>query len=163
MYALRFEIEHAMLHDRLVRSGNDYWGYLIAGIKEDYYASLDRIFNDVFLQDFRGAYSQRVSEYAHRLLFVLGGMDPVISAPSVLESSPPGGINMIQIANLSHFPWSDEREWRRFWLPQVATVIGAFSRRTEEILAESLNENWDLLKESQSGVPTENDYEVISG
>ncbi|HJX38309.1 MAG TPA: hypothetical protein VJ714_06910 [Anaerolineae bacterium] len=163
MYALRFEIENAMLLNRLVRSGNDDWGYFIAGINEDYYAFLDRIFNDVFLQDFRGAYRQRVSEYAHRLLFVLGGMDPVISTRSVIESSPPGGINMIQIANLSHFLWRDQGEWRRFWLPRVAAVVGAFSHRTEEILAESLNENWDLLKESEPDVPPEDDNGVSPG
>jgi hypothetical protein len=142
MYGLRFEIESAMLQRRLVRSESKSGDSLIAGIDEVHYAFFDRIFNDVFLQDFRGAYRQRVSEYVHRLLFVLGGMDPVISSRSVIESGPRQGINMIQVAGLSHFPWGNEPEWRQFWLPEVVSVIRAFSHRTEKILAEALNVNW---------------------
>ena len=143
MYALKFEIGSAMLQRRIVRSPTKNGDYLIAGINEDYYGFFDRIFNEVFLQDFRGPYRQRVSEYGPRLLFVLGGRDPVISTRSVLESSPPEGINMMQIANLSHFPWEKEREWRDFWLPQVARVVGAFSDHTEKILAKTLHKNWN--------------------
>lgn len=142
MYALRFEIESAMLQRRIVRSQRKNGGYAIAGINEDHYAFFDRIFNEVFLQDFRGPYRQRVSEYVSRLLFVLGGKDPVISTQSVLESSPPEGINMMQIANLAHFPWSKEREWRDFWLPQIASVVAAFSHHTEDIHAKALTSNW---------------------
>jgi pimeloyl-ACP methyl ester carboxylesterase len=144
MHALRFEISNSMLQRRLVRSRGDAGSYLIAGINEDHYAFFDRIFNDVFLQDSRGPYRQRLSEYAYRLLFVLGGRDPVISTQSVLESSPSAGINMIQVANLEHFPWSSEPEWREFWLPQVVDVVRAFSKHAEEILAKTLHDNWNL-------------------
>ena len=54
---------------------------------------------DIFLQDPYGTYRHRVSEYAPRLFFVVGGNDPIVPARSVLDTSPPDGINMLESRN----------------------------------------------------------------
>lgn len=115
----------------------------IAGMDADYFTSFYRIFRDVFLQESRGSYSSRVSEYVARLFFVVGGNDPIVTMTSVQDASPAGGLNLLEVANLSHFPMrKGSHEWQQFWLPKVCSLIGDFARRTEQKLVDSLYANW---------------------
>ena len=137
LYSLRYEIEDAMLSSRLkIQDGR------IAGIDKDFFGYLLHLFYEVFLQDFRGEYASRVAEYVERILFVVGGEDPIVRVENVQRASPPGGINMIEIASLGHFIGAEKGEWRDFWLPAVSNVLSDFARRTESIHARSIYGNW---------------------
>lgn len=127
--ALRYEIESSMLEHRLERCAGR-----IAGLKTEYFRYFHRIFNEVFLQDHPGSYKSRVSEYLSRLLFIVGGNDPIVSIPSVLEAGPQEGINLIEVADLPHFI-GREPEWQRFSEPYVVDSMKVFSHRAERILA----------------------------
>jgi len=114
----------------------------VAGINKRYYAFFDNVFNDVFMNDLRGVFRSRLEEYIERMLFVLGGNDPIVSTNSVMSLAPETGVNAIEIAKLGHYPWSDIAEWREFWLPSVGMIIKDFALRTETKLAETLKRNW---------------------
>jgi len=47
-------------------------------------------------------------------------------------------VNLMEVANLSHFPLRGGIEWQDFWLPQVAGVLGHFAERTEDLLLKTL-------------------------
>lgn len=115
----------------------------IAGIKARYFEVFLRSFYEVFLQDFQHEYRARLAEYARRLLFVVGGNDPVVTPQSVLQRSPQSGINMIEVANLTHALHDDDRDWQEFWLPDVVgRLIWEFSCRAELRQREVLRESW---------------------
>jgi hypothetical protein len=66
------------------------------------------------------------------MLFIVGGNDPIVQPRNVLDSAPPGGINMLEIAGLGHFiggkPDSrDETRQRRYWMPEMGGVIDRFA------------------------------------
>jgi hypothetical protein len=137
MHALRYEMQSSMIEQRIIRDGDR-----VAGIDLHVFSSLHRIFHAVFLQDFRGSYRSRVSEYIARLFFIVGGNDPIVSMRAVMEAAPREGINLIEVANLSHFPLRGDVEWQDFWLPEVVGTMGHFAERTEDLLLRTLQENW---------------------
>jgi hypothetical protein len=152
VHGLKYEIESGMLERRIQfdsPQNPDEEPDSIAGIPVTSFSSFFRIFNDVFLQDPNGSYRSRVSEFAPRLLFVVGGNDPIVTTRSVLDASPSEGINMIEIANLSHFVAVARGEWRDFWLPTVARVMNAFAGRAETLSSKSVLDN--LWKEDRTG------------
>jgi hypothetical protein len=113
----------------------------VCGIPADYFSAFFRMFNEVFLQDSHGSYRSRVSEFAPRLLFVVGGNDPIVTTRSVLAASPAEGINMIEIAKLGHFVALSRGEWRDFWLPAIARLLYSFADRASILLSESVITN----------------------
>lgn len=140
MYTLRYEIESSMVDERLKYQQET---ESIIGIKVDYFNYFYRIFYEIFLQDFSSSYKSRVSEYVSRMLFIVGGNDPIVRPQAVLDASPPGGINLLEIANLKHFlGFEKTEEWRTFWLPEVIRLIGSLSKRTGKILCRTLHESW---------------------
>ena len=119
----------------------------IAGVARQEFNYLSDIFRDIFLQDDLGSYPTRVKEFVKRLFFVVGGNDPIVSVRSVLGTTPSGGINMLEVADLDHFVWSpamqdEAQEWRSFWFPQVSQLIKQFSARCEIIYHKTLLNNW---------------------
>jgi len=137
-HGLNYELESGMLEGRIrVTESEDSHGSIF-GIPSFLFSSLFQVFNDVFLQDPYGSYRTRVSEFSPRLLFVVGGNDPIVSTKSVLEASPPEGINLIEIANLSHFLARARGEWSSFWLPTVTRVIFSLAEHSETLASASV-------------------------
>jgi len=138
--ALRYELVSAMLHGRLKMSSDGKW---VSGMNAGYFSYFDRMFYEVFVQDARSSYRERLSEYVTRLLFTVGGKDPIMPAKSVLDASPKdGGVNLVQISNLEHFVFKDLPEWRDFWLPETGRLLVSFGHHAERRLRESLQRNW---------------------
>ncbi|HEV7667107.1 MAG TPA: alpha/beta hydrolase [Thermoanaerobaculia bacterium] len=133
-HGLTFEVDCAMLEGRIRLEESDN----ICGIPASDFGSHYRIFHDVFLQDPYGSYRARVSEFAPRLFFVVGGNDPIVPTNSLIQASPKGGINLIEIANLTHFIATDAGEWSDFWLPMVTQVIVRLSERMEVSVSKSM-------------------------
>ena len=154
---LKYEIESSMLQGRLKWDADTpaSGGGSVCGIPASYFSAHFQIFNDVFLQDPHGSYRSRVSEFTPRLLFVVGGNDPIVSTRLVQEASPPEGINMIEVANLSHFVAIEGGEWRRFWLPMVAGVISKLSQHSETLQACSVLSN--LWNDDTTGLASYSD------
>lgn len=148
LHGMRYELDRAFQDESLApRDG------LIAGIEQSVFGYLTRIFYEVFLQYYRGGYASRVSEFSRRLLFVLGGDDPIVRTKNVLDAGPPQGMTLLQIADVSHFPGRRgdgldggkvESEQRGYWLPEVGRVIANFSERAEVLLNRTLADSWDV-------------------
>ena len=136
-HGLKYELESGMLEGRL-KADKPAAPQSVCGIPVSFFTSHFQTFNDIFLQDPHGSYRHRVSEFAPRLFFVVGGNDPIVSTQSVLDTSPPGGINMIEIAKLSHFIARERGEWPSFWLPTIAGIISSFSAHSEQLLRDSM-------------------------
>lgn len=145
---LKYELESGMLEKRIALDETDgaaWSGRSLSGIPLATFSSFFRIFNDVFLQDPNGSYRARVSEFAPRLLFMVGGNDPIVTTRSVIAASPREGINMIEVANLSHFVAVEKGEWGDFWLPALSKLLLSFARRTETLLSKAVLENlWSI-------------------
>lgn len=145
LHGLRFELDDAFRDYLRPVAG---W---IAGIREHDFDYFTRIFYDVFLQHYRGGSSSRLSELSRRLLFVMGGDDPIARTRNVLDSGPPTGLTLFEIADVGHFPavrgrgrdgGTLEAERQRFWLPEVGRVIAKFSFGSEGLLSEALAASW---------------------
>ncbi len=133
LHALRPELEESMLAERILRKDGR-----IVGLPEDQFGYYQRIFDQVFLQEDKGSYKARLSEYGTRMLFVSGGEDPIVRTHEVLDASPKEGITMLSVANLTHFlgeePRTDrETAQREFWLPEAGGLIGRAATRAEKL------------------------------
>ncbi len=143
IHAMRYELDSSFLEQRLRATKRRSKGVAeVAGIDANAFSCFYRLFHDVFVREFAGSYQSRVSEFAPRLLFVLGGRDPIVSTQSVLDASPPEGINLLQIANLAHFPAKGDEHWQGYWLPQATSLIHEFARNAERLSDDTLYENW---------------------
>lgn len=151
LHSLRAELEDSMLHRRLVRDAKQRGTKAeqnvrtVAGMPTPQFGYFKRIFDQVFLQEDQGSYRQRLSEYSARMLFVSGGEDPIVKPKNVLDASPKEGINMLSIANLTHFlgdaPRGDrpqEVTQREFWLPEVGRLTARAAMRAEQLVIEEL-------------------------
>jgi pimeloyl-ACP methyl ester carboxylesterase len=142
LHSLRYELDEGMLTGRF-----GYSDHRIAGIDRDLFLYLQRTFYEVFEQDYRGSFQTRLAAFRQRMLFVVGGNDPIVRPKSVLDSEPPGGINLLEIAGLGHFIGSkpndpEETKQRRFWLPEIGGLVARFAgQATGEQLA-SRRETW---------------------
>lgn len=118
----------------------------IAGLDASVFSCFYHIFRDVFVQESRGSYRSRVAEYLPRLFFVVGGQDPIVNIDAVTRAAPDGA-NIVQIADLTHFPTgSRQPEWRNFWLPRVCDTLSEFSKHTEQLTFESASRFWGKLE-----------------
>jgi pimeloyl-ACP methyl ester carboxylesterase len=142
LHSLRAELEDAMLHGRLSRDADE---KLVAGMRAPQFGYFKRVFDQVFLQEDQGSYRQRLSEYGSRMLFMSGGEDSIVEPRNVLDAGPREGINMLSIANLTHFLGLDVREdrpeevaQREFWLPEVGRLIARAAMRAGELVDEEV-------------------------
>jgi pimeloyl-ACP methyl ester carboxylesterase len=142
LHSLDAELEDAMLNGRLSRGPDE---QMVAGMRAPQFGYFKRIFDQVFLQVDQGSYRQRLSEYSARMLFMSGGEDPIVKPEEVLDASPSEGINMLSVANLTHFlavePRGDrpqEIAQREFWLPEVGRLIARAAMRAEELADDEL-------------------------
>jgi len=145
-HGLQYDIESGMLEGRITGDDpqNPQNPTSICGIPASAFTSHFQTFTDIFLQDPYGTYRHRVSEFAPRLFFVVGGNDPIVPTRSVLDTSPPDGINMIEIAKLSHFIATERGEWPDFWLPTITNIVSSLSDHSEHLLwTSTLNNLWN--------------------
>ncbi len=132
LHSLRYELDDAMMEGRNGRKTTE-----TAGIENDLFPFLKRTFYEVFQQEYRGSFQSRLAAYMQRMLFIVGGNDPIVQTRSVLDSGPPDGINMLTIGGLGHFIGAQaaderEKEQRRFWLPEMARIVHRFSASAKE-------------------------------
>jgi hypothetical protein len=142
LHSLRYELDDAMMSGRFGRSGEE-----VAGIERDLFSYFTRTFYEVFQQEYRGSFRTRLAAFRQRMLFVVGGNDPIVRPSSVLDSAPAGGINMFEIAALGHFlanetKDADEIKLRAFWLPKITSLIDRLSDRAAEELCEERVDTW---------------------
>jgi pimeloyl-ACP methyl ester carboxylesterase len=142
LHSLRYELDDAMMSGRFGRSGED-----VAGIERDLFSYFTRTFYEVFQQEYRGSFRTRLAAFRQRMLFVVGGNDPIVRPSSVLDSAPAGGINMFEIAALGHFLAAETKDpeeikLRAFWLPKIASLIDRLSDRAAEELCEERVATW---------------------
>jgi pimeloyl-ACP methyl ester carboxylesterase len=149
LHGLRSELDHARAKGSLSPSivADPSEDSYVVGIKRRTFEYFERVFEGVFLQADRGSYSTRLAEFSRRMLFVLGGEDPIVRTQNVLDAAPPGGINLHQIGDLGHFQDSKQKapaeiEQRVFWLPEVGGMIGRFAGRAAALLQETHSKYW---------------------
>ena len=142
LHSLRYELDDAMMDGRNGRDARN-----VAGMEQDLFLYLKRTFYEVFQQEYRGSFQSRLAAFLQRMLFVVGGNDPIVQTRSVLDSGPPDGINMLTIGRLGHFldvkdGDDEETEQRRFWLPEMARLIDRFSIGAERKQNEERPYTW---------------------
>ncbi len=128
LHSLRYELD-----DRLISGDLGADSAHVAGIERELFTYLKRTFYDVFQQEYRGSIQTRYEAFRGRMLFIVGGNDPVVRPETVLRSAPKGGLNLLEIGGLSHFLTgsgsdSSEQHQREFWLPEMATLIHRFAK-----------------------------------
>lgn len=156
LHGLRAELDHARSKGHLTPTETDQPDeerYAV-GIKRRTFEYFERVFEGVFLQTHRGSYSTRLGEFSRRMLFVLGGEDPIVRTRNVLDAAPPGGITLHQIGDLGHFQDSKhkplaEQEQRAHWLPEAGGTIGRFAERAAELLQKSHARYWERTPGAQ--------------
>ncbi len=142
LHSLRYELDDTMMDGRNGRDPRN-----VAGMEQDLFLYLKRTFYEVFQQEYRGSFQSRLAAFLQRMLFVVGGNDPIVQTRSVLDSGPPDGINMLTIGRLGHFldvkdGEDEETEQRRFWLPEMARLIDRFSVGAERKQNEERPYTW---------------------
>lgn len=151
LHSLRYELDDGMLGGRY---GDD--ETKPAGLDRDLFLYFQRTFYEVFQQEYRGSFRSRLAAFRPRMLFVVGGDDPIVRPQSVLDSGPPGGINLLEIGGLGHFlggrPKDHEEEQQRaFWLPEIGRLIDRFSvEATKQHSAEQLKVRLDHRLEANA-------------
>jgi hypothetical protein len=142
LHSLRYELDDAMMGG-LYRPRKK----LVSGIEQDLFLFLKSTFYEVFQQEYRGSFQTRLVAFRPRMLFVVGGNDPIVRPQSVLDSGPPDGINMVAIGGLGHFLGrksrdDEEEEQRSFWLPQIGQLIDKLADNAAKKQREEQTENW---------------------
>ncbi len=142
LHSLRYEVDEGMLDGRYAVDNET-----VAGMSRGMFHYLQRTFYEVFQPEYRGSYESRLKAFRQRMLFVLGGDDPIVTPNSVLNSAPSGGMNAVEIAGLGHFLGSDprggeERQQREFWLPEVGSLIARFADEAASRLAKERLKTW---------------------
>jgi hypothetical protein len=142
LHSLRYELDDAMMSGRYGPDGED-----VAGIDRDLFRTFTRTFYEAFQQEYRGSFQTRLAAFRQRMLFIVGGNDPIVRPNTVLDSGPPGGINMLEIGALGHFLANkandpEETKQRTFWLPEIARLIDHLSTRAAAELREERLVTW---------------------
>ena len=165
LHALRYELDASLLDGRIRKTGVviDPGGEyrlstaddasaanvrtLVAGLDHRIFNFFQRVFYEVFQQEYPSAYKTRAGEFSRRLLFVLGGSDEIVRTQSVIDAAPEHeGVNLLQIANLSHFLGRDatgvEKGQREYWLPEIARMARRFGEAADKIRRRDLTRAW---------------------
>jgi hypothetical protein len=145
LHSLRYELDDAMLDFRFTPPTKR--NPRIAGIDPNLFLFLKRTFYEVFQQEYRGSFQTRLVAFRQRMLFVVGGNDPIVRPQSVLDAGPRDGINLVAIGGLGHFLESSpkgevEKEQRSFWLPELGRTIGRLAAKAAAKHREALEETW---------------------
>jgi hypothetical protein len=140
LHSLRYELDRAMGGSLRSKAGR------VGGVNQETFEYLLRVFYEVFLQYYQGSYKTRLAEFIQRMLFVTGGQDPIVRPDNILEAAPTEGVNLINIAGMSHFPMKPkervQREQREFWLEQLGQIIPAFAEQGDERRRDALHRSW---------------------
>jgi hypothetical protein len=151
LHSLRYELDDALMDWRFQQSEkpDDALG---AGINPYLFRYLKRTFYEVFEQEYRGSFQTRLVAFRQRMLFVVGGNDPIVRPQSVLDASPPDGINMLAIGGLGHFladtpQLKVEKEQREFWIPEIARTVGLLAAAAAKKHRLDLKSTWLNNKE----------------
>ncbi|MGD9736963.1 MAG: hypothetical protein AB7V58_15370 [Solirubrobacterales bacterium] len=148
LHSLRYELDDAMLTQRYKVEGEDILHpERISGIDFDLFLCLKSTFYEVFEQEYKGSYQTRLAAFRRRMLFIVGGNDPIVRPRSVLDSGPPDGINMFAIGGLGHFLGSrsrddEEEQQRSFWLPEMGRLIDTLANEAAQRLNADRSDNW---------------------
>lgn len=150
LHSLRYELDDAMLNDRYkfvskVKGGIEMGR--VSGIEFDLFLFLKSTFYEVFQQEYRGSFQTRLAAFRRRMLFIVGGNDPIVRPQSVLDSGPPDGINMLAVGGLGHFLGSksqddEEEQQRLFWIPRIGELIDSLADDAAKTLADERSETW---------------------
>jgi len=129
LHSLRYELDEGMISGRLGSEPG-----LLAGMDSNLFRYFQHTFYEVFQQEYRGSFQSRLSEFRQRMLFIVGGNDPIVRPRSVLDSEPPGGINLLEIGGLGHFIGErpngpEETKQRSFWLPEIGGLVRRFAEQ----------------------------------
>lgn len=132
LHSLRYELDNRLMSED-IGIGED----SVAGIDMEQFIFFKRTFYEVFQQDYEGSFQTRLAAFRKRMLFVVGGNDPVVRPERVLDSGPPGGLNLLEMGGIGHFLQGraqsrEEAEQRDFWLPEMASVVSHFADRAGE-------------------------------
>lgn len=170
LHALRPEITNSMLQGRLGDDARASWPpekpvQAVAGMPLDQYGYYQRIFEQVFLQEDRDSYKERLSEYGLRMLFVSGGEDPIVPPANILDASPREGTTMLSVAGMTHFLNQDpkdegdrrETEQRDFWLPEAGGLIARAAIHAEQVHMYERDEAAKLRTQSTRDRETQNE------
>jgi pimeloyl-ACP methyl ester carboxylesterase len=143
-HSLRYRLDQAMV-DNLFADDEG----RVLGLRPPLAEYLMRVFYEVFEQEYRSAHQSRMSEYVQRLLFIVGGNDPIVKPRSVFDAAPSEGANIIEIADISHFLSTHrsirdnvELEQRAYWLPEVARTFARWATEAEAVYQRSLILGW---------------------
>jgi hypothetical protein len=145
LHSLRYELDDAMLDWRFTPPSQK--DARVAGIDPNLFLFLKRTFYEVFQQEYKGSFQTRLVAFRQRMLFVVGGNDPIVRPQSVLDAGPPDGINLIAIGGLGHFLENSpsgqvEKEQRSFWLPELGRTIGNLADKAAAKHRSALAETW---------------------
>jgi len=159
LHSLRYELDDALMDWRFQQSKEG----VGAGINPHLFLYLKRTFYEVFEQEYRGSFQTRLVAFRQRMLFVVGGNDPIVRPQSVLDSGPPDGINMLSIGGLGHFladkpHQTTEREQREFWIPEIARTVGLLADAAAKKHRQDLANTW-LNTEELVPEPSEEELE----
>lgn len=129
LHSLRYELDDRMMSEHLGANSKS-----VAGIDRDLFTYFKRTFYEVFQQEYRGSMETRYEAFGERMLFIVGGNDPVVRPESVLQSGPKGGLNLLEVGNLGHYlqdPGGDRNgeDQQAFWLPEMATLIHSLANK----------------------------------
>jgi hypothetical protein len=131
LHSLRYELDDRMMSEHLGANKE-----AVAGIDRELFTYFKRTFYEVFLQEHSGSIKTRLEAFRERMLFIVGGNDPVVKPESVLKAGPKGGINLLEIGGLGHFlegSTSDRAEQQQnFWLPEMVKLIHEFSNEVAD-------------------------------
>lgn len=148
LHSLRYELDDAMLTQRYKFEGKDILHpERVSGIEFDLFLFLKSTFYEVFQQEYKGSFQTRLAAFRRRMLFIVGGNDPIVRPQSVLDSGPPDGINMFAIGGVGHFLGrrsrdDEEEQQRSFWLPELGRLIDTLANEAASRLTTDRAENW---------------------
>jgi pimeloyl-ACP methyl ester carboxylesterase len=155
LHSLRYELD-----DRLMSKHVGVTADSVAGIDLELFTYFKRTFYEVFQQEYRGSIQTRLEAFRERMLFIVGGDDPVVRPESVLQSGPKGGLNLLEIGGLGHFLEGEgrsrsEKQQRAFWLPEMAALIHRFSNSAAQDLEDQRLVTWFDADLAEPAVPRE--------
>jgi hypothetical protein len=166
LHSLRYELDDAMMDCRFAESKDG----LVAGMEPSLFRYLKRTFYEVFEQEYRGSFQTRLVSFRQRMLFVVGGNDPIVRPQSVLDSGPPDGINLLAVGGLGHFlegvaRGKVEKEQRDFWIPEIACTIGRLAADAATKHRADMSRTWldedDLIPERSLHTRTKKKWKIL--
>jgi hypothetical protein len=162
LHTLRYELDDRLLalaaDGPVLAPKSDSGSATVAGIDLELFTYLKRTFYEVFEQAYRGSAQTRLIAFRRRMLFVVGGNDPVVQPRSVIDSAPPGGVNLLEVGALGHFLGKEpsgyeERHQRTFWLPEIAALIHRFADTAAQMHTNERPLTWFDMEMSEPLLP----------